>query len=323
VTDRPAVSVIVCTWNRAATLQTTLQSLSEQQGLAGDEVEVIVVDNNSTDGTRATVEGMQPTWPLGQLRYVFEPRQGKQYALNSGIVASRYAVLAFTDDDILISRDWLSSAQALFTDAGVDLAGGRTQISWPDAGMPAWFAHDMRAVVGGVDLGDERLDPPPDGYAPAGANLVARRDLFDRVGAFSEAHFRHMDFEFGIRCRQAGACVVYAPQLVVHAPVDPRCLNRRYFRRWAFKAGIARDQESQAPAGRWPAVPRWLYRQVLQDAICAVPLRLAGSAADSFSRELRMWRGLGTIASASYAWLRPSGHQSWVRKYSQKVNDVY
>lgn len=323
MTDRPAVSVIVCTWNRAATLQTTLQSLSEQQGLAGDEVEVIVVDNNSTDGTRATVEGMQHAWPLGQLRYVFEPRQGKQYALNSGIAASRHAVLVFTDDDILFSRDWLSSAQALFTDAAVDLAGGRTQISWPDAGMPAWFAHDMRAVVGGVDLGDVRLDPPPDGYAPAGANLVARRDLFDRVGMFAETHFRHMDFEFGTRCTQAGARVVYDPRLIVHAPVDPRCLTRRYFRRWAFKAGIARDREGSVPRGLWPGAPRWVYRQVVQDALRAATAKVAGATAASFSHQLRMWRGLGTLSSAWYGWLRPGAHQDWVQRFSQKKNDTY
>jgi len=321
--SKPAVSVVVCTWNRSAALEATLRSLSQQQGVAGDQVELIVVDNNSSDGTRALVEGMRPSWPLGELRYLFEPRQGKQFALNRGIADSHHAVLAFTDDDILFPSDWLRNVQTLFADSDVDLAGGVTQVTWPGAGAPAWFAPDMRAVVGGVDLGDKRLDPPPDGYAPAGANLIARRDLFDRVGLFSEAHFRHMDFEFGVRCNRAGARVVYDSALVVHAPVDPHCVTKRYFRHWAFKAGIARDTESNSPHRHLPAVPLWIYRQLAEDALHVATWGWLRPPAEAFSRELRMWRTYGTVASAWHAWLHPAHHTAWIAKHSQKKNNVY
>jgi glycosyltransferase involved in cell wall biosynthesis len=321
--DKPAVSVIVCTWNRAATLAATLQSLAGQRGLASDQVEFVVVDNNSTDGTRAMVEGLRAAWPVGELRYLFEPRQGKQFALNRGIAQSRFPVLAFTDDDILFPADWLARVQGLFAESGPQLAGGRTCLSWPGAAAPAWFAPDMMAVVGGVDLGDQRLDPAPPSYSPAGANLVARRELFSRLGAFSELHFRHMDFEFGMRCQRAGARVVYEPTLVVHAPVDAACLSPRYFRRWAFKAGIARDDEPPPARRRGPAVPRWVYRQVVQDALHAAVVGPFSPPAVAFARQFRLWRGLGTVAGAWHAWLRPAQHAGWVESHSQKRKNVY
>lgn len=316
--SKPAVSVIICTWNRATALETTLRSLLEQQGLDDDQVEVIVVDNNSTDGTRAVVEHLCTTWPLGKLHYLFEPRQGKQFALNRGIAAAGHPVLAFTDDDILFRSDWLNQVQVVFSDPDVDLVGGRTCLLWPDAGPPDWFSPEMMAVVGGVDLGAERLDPAPEGYAPAGANLVARRSLFQRVGMFSETHFRHMDYEFGMRCYRERARIVYAPSLVVEAPVDAAILNKGYFRRWAFKAGIAGDHQ-----GGTPAVPAWVYRRLLEDGAYLLTVGRFGSAAASFPREFRFQRMLGTVANAWHARWHPAKHAQWVQRYSQKKNDAF
>ena len=72
----PFVSVVVCTYNRANTLRTTLDTLLDQQGVDRAQWELIVVDNNSTDDTREVVEG-----PIVEdkhnIRYLFEPRQGK------------------------------------------------------------------------------------------------------------------------------------------------------------------------------------------------------------------------------------------------------
>ena len=128
---------------------------------------------------------------------------------------------------------------AVFGNPNVTLAGGRTELQWPGDGPPTWYDEAMSAIVGRVDLGPERLQPPPPTYAPAGANLLARLELFERVGGFSEAHFRHMDFEFGQRCLARGEAVAYEPRLVVTAPVEAAILTQRYFRRWSFKAGIS------------------------------------------------------------------------------------
>lgn len=321
------LAVIVCTWNRADTLAATLSSLAAVRTPAGCAVDVLVVDNNSRDDTQARLRARQPGWPLGRLHALFEPRQGKQFALNTGIAQARALgceLLAFTDDDILFPPDWLEQAVALFEVPGLALAGGCTAPDWPAMGRPAWYHDSMAAIVGGVDLGPERLSPPPSSYAPAGANLIARADLFERVGGFSEAHTRHMDFEFGQRCLQRSEMVVYEPRLRITAPIDPAMLTRRYFRRWSFKAGISPWQKMEPAEHHLAWVPLWLYRQLLQDGLLwlLAPL-LCEPPADRFVRELRIWRACGTIASRWISRLRPAAYPAWVAQRSQKKQNVY
>lgn len=311
------ISIVICTWNRSGLLRQTLQSLQQQAGCTPGEVEVIVVDNNSSDDTKATVEAYAQGWKLGTLLYLFEPRQGKQFALNQGIGRAQGALVALTDDDILFAPDWVQLIRRFFAEHDVSLVGGRTLIEWPPAGPPAWYSHSMNAVMACVDLGEQLLLPAPADFAPAGNNMVARAELFKRVGLFSEAHFRHMDHEFGIRCQRAGERVAYAPALAVRAPVDEAILTKQYFRRWAFKAGIAKDDTAGADAGpRRP--PLWMYRQVLEDALMGVVLAPLRPQRAAFEREFRFWRHWGAISVYWHQLLFPSSHAAWIQKHSQK-----
>jgi glycosyltransferase involved in cell wall biosynthesis len=316
-----SLTIIICTWNRADSLSATLASLNLQQPSGFESVEVVVVDNNSTDSTAPTVARLSEAWKLGSLRYAFEGRQGKQFALNTGVSQSQGELLAFTDDDILFPPDWVACLFQAFEDSPVEVGGGRTLLRWPEEGAPVWYAENMAAVLGGVDLGENFLLPPPDGYAPAGANLVARRSLFAEVGVFSESHFRHMDYEFGRRCVLKNAVVAYIPSLIVWAPIDPAMLSKRYFRRWSFKAGILHpDSENSVASLR---APRWVVRQLLQD-MCRWPLeRIVKNQRAAFSRELRIWRGFGAVCSSWQAWTKPQRYAEWVAHYSQKKKNVY
>jgi glycosyltransferase involved in cell wall biosynthesis len=321
--NRPGLSIIICTWNRAESLRATLLSLNEQRGCIGHDVEVVVVDNNSTDHTKQIVDALATGWSFGRLRYTFEPRQGKQFALNTGISFCSHSILAFTDDDVIFTENWALEILRTFSIETIDLVGGKTLITWPATGQPAWYHENMRAILGDVDNGDERIVSPLESYSPAGANLIARRRLFERIGGFAESHFRHMDYEFGMRSKRMGATISYEPTLVVYAPVDSACLTKKYFRRWAFKAGIARDGEPSASGATFLSVPRWVYRQLLEDFSALAFRGFSSSAADNFSRELRIWRHLGKVASRWNEILRPSSHALWVEKHSQKKKNVY
>lgn len=317
------ISIIICTWNRANSLRTTLQSLNEQADCDHLNIEVIVVDNNSTDNTKSVVQEVQSGWKLGKLRYIFELRQGKQFALNLGVSVSEYGILAFTDDDIIFPTDWVKNIDEVFADEMQELTGGKTLLIWPDSGKPDWYDDGMLAILAGVDLGDKKLSPPPSGYAPAGSNLIARRELFDRVGGYSELHFRHMDHEFGVRCARSGVNIAYEPSLVVYAPVDGACLTKRYFRRWSFKAGIAEYGSEPTSVATLIFVPRWVYRQLIEDCVFLIVRAFSVKDGSYFSRELRLWRGLGIIASRWYEKCRPGHYSKWVEKYSQKRKDLY
>src|SRR5262245_12262714 len=102
------VTVIICTWNRVKLLEETLVFLGGMNAPSAFRWEVVVVDNNSTDTTRELVARMAASFPT-RLDYVFEPRQGKSHAMNTGARASTNPVLAFVDDDVRVAREWLTA----------------------------------------------------------------------------------------------------------------------------------------------------------------------------------------------------------------------
>ena len=82
------ISVILSTYNRCQSLAKALDSAAASTLPEGDEWEVVVVDNNSTDQTRDVVEDFQRRHP-GRFRYVFESQQGLSHARNAGIREAR------------------------------------------------------------------------------------------------------------------------------------------------------------------------------------------------------------------------------------------
>ena len=317
-----SLSIIICTWNRSNSLDATLRSIETQKLPESCIVEVIVVDNNSTDNTKEVVRNYQSKWSFGQLRYLREERQGKQFALNLAIRNAIGDVLAFTDDDVFFCNDWAIGIVNCFRSFQIDLAGGKTIPVWPGNESPTWFQSSMQAVVAGVDCGDVPLIAPLN-YYPAGTNLSARGSLFKKIGLFSEAHFRHMDYEFGLRAQISGASIAYRPELVVYAPVDPSIINMRYFRRWYFKLGIASAIRSLDTSPRFFGVPRWMLRTIVGDAFKVVYERLRWGVNYSFKRETRLFELLGHVCSVWYSRLYPTSHARWVVHRSQKKGGTF
>ena len=95
---RPTVSLIIPTHNRSELLKGGLESVARLRVPDRALLEVIVVDNNSVDGTSAMVLGLQASYPF-PLTYIFEPQAGVSYARNSGIAKAQGEILVFMDDD--------------------------------------------------------------------------------------------------------------------------------------------------------------------------------------------------------------------------------
>lgn len=322
--SEPTLSVIICTWNRAALLRQTLEVLATQTGVDPESIEVLVVDNNSSDGTSAVVHDAAAAWPLGRLHYVAEPRQGKQFALNRGIEAAVADLLVFTDDDVIAPRDWLAQIVAAFRDPALELLGGKTLVAWPNGKPPAWYHPQMLAVVAGVDIGDRRLRPPPADYAPSGSNVAVRRRVFARIGCYSETHFRHMDYEFGQRALAQGVTVEYNPLVVVSTEAPRHTINQHYFRRWYFKLGIARAMRTERETVPYLlGVPRWMWRQAFASAGRWLRTALRQSRDAAFVHELSMIDFAGQLAAVWHRRLRPSRHERWVARWSQKPGGTF
>ncbi len=242
------ITVLICTFNRSALLRQTLDSLALMDGVP-EPWDVLVVDNNSTDDTGAVVSSLIPTFPV-PLRCLREPRQGKSHALNTGIAATPAHIVAFTDDDVVVSRRWLAEAVApLVARDDVDYTGGPVRAIW-GAPRPGWLPAENSNLWGTIAA----LDYGPDPFVfedrrriPIGANMAVRRSVFDRAGVFNPALGRTGDSllgqeqaEFFHRTRYAGIRGLYVPAMELEHHVPAARLTQHYFRRWWFWKGISR-----------------------------------------------------------------------------------
>src|SRR5262249_5404549 len=97
-------TVAVCTWNRAALLDRTLEQFTRLRVPAGLQWELLVVNNNCTDDTDQVLGRYRDRLPLSPL---FEPRQGLSHARNCAVQAAAGDLIVWTDDDVLVDPDWL------------------------------------------------------------------------------------------------------------------------------------------------------------------------------------------------------------------------
>ncbi len=233
-------SIIICTYNRSASLIDTLESLTHMAVPKGTDWEILVVDNNSSDSTKGRVENFIRKGH-SNVRYLFEGTQGKAHALNRAISEATGEVLAFTDDDALVDGDWLSLIVETFDRYNPDCVGGKVVPLWL-ADRPVWLTDNLLNVLAMLDYGDEiyelawRTD-----QMLYGVNFAFKKEFFDNHGLFNtELCARgagNEDHELFQRLRQAHGRAIYHPGIVVRHKVFPERMKKSYFRTWHFLVG--------------------------------------------------------------------------------------
>jgi hypothetical protein len=238
------VSVVISTYNGAAVLPRALDSILGQD-VGDSRYEVVVVDNNSTDDTRRVIESYSPG-SATRLRYLFEPRQGVSYGRNTGIRAAAAPIIAFTDDDVYVARDWVRTIKRLMDEhPDSDYVGGRVLAEW-SGDPPSWLTSDNWSPLALVDYGPGPLNVDASRQlCLVTANLAVRRRLLDSVGLFSPDLQRVKDsvgsmedHELLIRCWRAGKQGLYTPELVARTLVPPHRMTKEYHRRWHSGHGV-------------------------------------------------------------------------------------
>ncbi|NCS41732.1 MAG: glycosyltransferase family 2 protein [Microcystis aeruginosa BS13-10] len=104
-------SVVICTYNGAAKLPTLLERLRSQRQIDNLNWEILIVDNNSNDGTAKLIAEYQRGWDRSYpLRYCFEARQGLAFARRLAVREAQGELLGFLDDDNWPADDWVATA---------------------------------------------------------------------------------------------------------------------------------------------------------------------------------------------------------------------
>lgn len=290
--DQLDVSVVISTYNRCELLPKTLQSVLHQE--AGHlRYEVIIVDNNSTDRTREVVESWQAQGH-DNLRYVFEGRQGVSYGRNTGIAAARTPIVAFTDDDVFPSADWVARiASALHDYPEMDYVGGKS-LAVTGTRFPRWLTGGSHwAPIAVIDYGDSEITiDQTNQLCLATCNLAFRREVFTRIQPFSPEFKRSEDYELQLRLWQAGGKGLYLPGLVVYTEVPPHRLTKRYHREWNRIQGreraMTRSEDVERSSARLFDVPAHMVRQAGIDVFGLLAETIRGRSDLAFAAETRL-----------------------------------
>ncbi|MBU5614595.1 glycosyltransferase [Geomonas azotofigens] len=177
------ISVVICTYNRSALLRDSVADL-QAQDFPSSDFEILVVDNNSSDDTRSTVESLAASSKVA-LRYLFEGNQGLSFARNTGILNARGDIVVFTDDDIAAPAAYLRELAQVFADPAVAAAGGPIRPIWPGP-VPEWLTSDWHGFLTINEFpvaAEAGFFQGPHEY-PWGANIAFRREIFERIGTF-------------------------------------------------------------------------------------------------------------------------------------------
>jgi glycosyltransferase involved in cell wall biosynthesis len=279
-------TVLICTYNRAGYLARTLDSLAMMFANPGFSWNVLVVDNNSSDDTRPVVLSRAGAFPV-PLNYLFEGRQGKSNALNTGMSAAQARVIVFTDDDVEVGPEWIqASVRPLLERKDIDYTGGPVRPIWGGP-RPAWLdeSGNLGGTIAVKDHGSRVFVFEDERKTPLGVNMAVRRSLIERIGGFrpdlgrnGKALLGQEQAEFFYRSRQAGARGLYVPEMVLDHVVPAGRLTPSYFRKWWYWKGVSHARvhgiHGRTELGidtrsvpRVLGVPRFIFGSMVRDAL--------------------------------------------------------
>jgi glycosyltransferase involved in cell wall biosynthesis len=242
----PSLSIVICTKDRAQRLNRLLASLQAPcQRSEFPHTEIVVVDNASVDPSTKDVARN-----FANVRYVFEPKAGLNFARNAGLRNVSGDLVAYLDDDVVVDRHWLIGLAAAWRSCPD--AGGFTGLVLP-------FRLETEAQIyfeshGGFGRGfcrkefnatrfDDPLYPVGAGELGAGCNMAFDRQLLLKIGGFDEALDTGAplpgggDLDIFYRVLRSDRMMVYEPQYAVYHEHREtlRQLRRQY---WSWGLGL-------------------------------------------------------------------------------------
>lgn len=230
------LSIVICTRNRCEILADCLESLRDQCSTLTD-VQIVVVDNNSSDDTKVIVQDYFTKFV--DLRYVIESRIGLSFARNKGVACSSQPWLMFLDDDAKAAVDLVPRALSIINGYDFHCFGGR-YLAWHRFGIPKWLPENfgdmplLRSDIGQI-------------HTPslAGGILVMQRAVLREIGGFStklgmsDQIGYSEDTEMQLRMIRAGFHLGFDPKLIIYHCVMPH----KFSPIWHLNAYFAKGRD--------------------------------------------------------------------------------
>jgi glycosyltransferase involved in cell wall biosynthesis len=238
------ISAVICTYNRERYLYNVLHSVAEGS-LPPSEYEIVLVNNNSTDGTESEVRRFQTDHPEVQLRYCVETQQGLSYARNCGIREAQGDIIVYIDDDALVNKEYLATYADFFARSPQAVAaGGPILPQYDGCEEPQWMSHYTRQLITGkLYLGDREREFPGEAF-PGGGNAAYRKSVFETVGLFNVELGRKGNSLIGAeekdlfdKMTARGMKFYYLPTAILYHLIPSHKLTQDYFNRLTLGIG--------------------------------------------------------------------------------------
>ena len=220
------ISVVICTYNRAAYIQDAMDSLYHQT-IDRKLYEIIVVNNNSSDNTIQVCEDWISKHPDASYAFYNEHKQGASFARNTGAAAAKGNLLCFMDDDAIAEADYLERIIHFFEehpDAGG--LGGRIIPKYiPEE--PKWMSYYVSSMVGNFDYSPTVSVFSANKY-PLESNMIIRKKDFDAINGFNvdlpgvvgTLRIGGEGKDFFFRLKALGRVIYYDPAIKVQHVVE-------------------------------------------------------------------------------------------------------
>ena len=248
----PKVSVIVPCYNEQTTIRLLLEALRGQT-FPRAEMEVVIADGMSQDGTRAEIAAFQRDFPDLEVRVVDNTRQTIPSGLNRAIEASRGGIIVRSDAHSKPYPDYVANSVRALEEGRGENVGGVWEIL---PGAQTWIAESIAvAAAHPLGVGDALYrHAKRAAYVDTVPFGSFRRELVEQIGPFNESLLTNEDYEFNTRVREAGGRIWLDPSIrsVYFARSTLSELMRQYRRYGFWKWKMLR---------RYPHTLRW--RQAL------------------------------------------------------------
>lgn len=281
------ITVLIATYNGAKTLPAVLEAYRKLDP-PGEEWTLVVIDNGSNDNTREVLTNFLPCLPLIIL---FEPRRGKNVALNKGLSHIAEGLTVFSDDDAIPHPNWLKELK-LAADSQLQYAifGGPIVPKWespPDDWILSWVPLDATFAI--LNVQDEG---PVVNTKIFGPNMAIRSDVFqmgyrfnERIGPKGAKYAQGSESELLIRLQKAGFKAWHCTNAVVEHMIRSHQMEKKWILARAIRFGRGQYRLGM-DYYRWKAyfwgIPNRLFLHILGRIYRQVKAKLSNDEENYF-----------------------------------------
>ena len=177
------VSILIPTHNRSELLAKALQSITLLNKLSEFQPEVIILANACSDNTVEMSQSLAEDFPV-KLTVIEEEKPGLSHARNLCMQHAKGDILAFIDDDVYLSPNWLEALLKTYQSSNADIVGGKVKLWWEELERPIWMSQFTEALLSHKDNGNE-VKELKHAYEIVGANFSFHKRILEKVAPFN------------------------------------------------------------------------------------------------------------------------------------------